>query len=334
MKFHFKFIIASVVSLVTLSLTYLAIDILIRHWEPFELYNGWEHQQVDIKQTTYKKYVNKYKHVDVLIFGSSITMNLSAKRIAVKSKKYVFNGGIGGLVPETASTIFQFAYMPIKKPKTIIYGISPRALKDPKHIKRGVKAPLKSFNVRVETASTLTEKAEIFFEKYSYIFRIRRNFRDYIIRGGTPKTTTIKIGEFGSRRSFGRGGLHNLLNKKGEFPKNYYYRSRYSNYQINIAHGETAELIGFINDMESKGIDVILIDFPIAPACNLLFDNPIKNLEAYREAINHIISESKVRYFNAGNDLQLGNEHFANPDHLGMSGDRKVEDYIIDILSS
>jgi hypothetical protein len=307
----------------------VAVDVGLRKLAPFELYSDWEHQQIAYKQDKFRSFVDG-GGVDVLLAGSSVIMNLDAKRLGRRTHARVFNGGIGSGNPTAMGAILSHMYYPLGKPKVLVYGVSARDLRDSGDAFD--QPPFFSNKMRTIRAETWQERLEAAFERVSYLFRIRRQVRDLAHRGEIPRGAEIKTDAYGSRKHRSNGLKHSL-NARGQFPPNYAYRSRYNHYRVDLAKGHARQLVSLIEQNEALGIKTVLVNVPLSPAGMTLFDRPEEDYRTYLAALAEVARLTGVELFDAHGDLQLTNADFGDADHMGGRGDQKTEDYLVPVIA-
>jgi hypothetical protein len=306
------------------------IDLGLRYVAPFELHDDWEHQQVAWKQEKFRKFVAA-RRVDVLIAGSSVSMNLDAKRIGQRARASVFNGGIGGANPTAMAAILEHMYLPMARPRLLVYALSARDLRDTDEDPYD-QPPFYSHRMRAIRAQTWQQRLEVAAERYSYLFRVRRQLRDLAQRGERPKGVEIATDDFGSRKHRPNRLIASLKGRE-EFPADYPYRSRYRGYRVDLQKGQAHQLLALIEHSKSLGIAVILVNVPLSPAAMTLFDHPEPDYQLYLQSLREVARRAGVELYDAHGELQLGNADFGDADHMAKRGDVKTENYLGRIIA-
>jgi hypothetical protein len=306
----------------------LVVDLALRALAPFELHDGWEHQQIAWKEDKFRQFA-RGGPVDVLLAGSSVIMSLDARRMSAQAKARVFNGGIGSGNPTAMGAILEHMYLPIAKPKLVVYAVSPRDMRDSGDAFD--QPPFFSHRVRSARAWTWQERVEVVAERYSYLLRVRRQLRDLATRGEQPRGTEIKTDGHGSRIHKGQRLARSLKGLRA-FPADYGYRRRYRDYQIDYERGHARQLVSLIQRNSSLGIRTILVKVPLSPAGMSLFDHPDADYRLYSQALKRVARRTHVELYDAHHDLQLPNEDFFDADHMGARGDIKTQDYLAPII--
>lgn len=315
---------AAVLALLLGLLCLIAADFGLRWLVPFELHEDWEHQQVAYKEARFKQFARK-KRVDVILAGSSVIMDLDAKRLSRAVRGSVFNGGIGSGNPTAMGAILEHMYFAIEKPKLVVYGVSARDLRDTGDPYD--QPPFYSHRMRAVRAKNWQERLEVRVERFSYMFRVRRQLRDLAQRGELARGTEIKTDEYGSR-PHKTHRLVSSLKGKHEFPADYAYRSRYRNYRIDLETGHAHQLVTLIRKNRERGIRTILVNVPLSPAAMTLFDRREADYRLYLRSLREVARRAGVELHDAHSELALGNRDFYDADHMGSRGDRALEGYI------
>jgi hypothetical protein len=305
-------------------------DLSLRLWTPFELYDDWEHQQIAWKQGKFRDFVAR-RPVDVLLVGSSVIMDLDAKRVGQRARAAVFNGGIGGANPTAMAAIVEHLYLPMAKPKLLVYALSARDLRDTDEDPYD-QPPFYSHRMRAIRAKTWQERLEVAVERFSYLFRVRRPLRDFVQRGELPAGVEITTDDYGSRRHKPSNLLASLKGRE-EFPADYPYRSRYRDYRIDRRRGHARQLRALIKRCRSLGIKVVVMNVPLSPAAMSLFDRRDADYRFYLKTLHAIAARAGVELYDAHSELQLGNADFGDADHLGRRGATKTEKYLAAIVA-
>lgn len=301
-----------------------AADFGLRWLAPFELHDDWEHQQVAYKEARFRKLAQKQR-VDVILAGSSVIMSVDAKRLTRAVRGTVFNGGIGSGNPTAMGAILEHMYFPIEKPKLVVYGVSARDLRDLGDAYD--QPPFYSHRMRAIRAKNWQERLEVRVERFSYLFRVRRQLRDLAQRGELARGTEIKTDEYGSRQHKAQR-LVSSLQGKAEFPPDYAYRSRYDRYHIDLENGHANQLVTLIRKNRERGIETILVNVPLSPAAMTLFDRRDADYQLYLRSLREVARRAGVELHDAHSDLGLGNRDFYDADHMAKRGDQALAEYI------
>jgi len=308
----------------------VAADLALRRLSPFELYDDWEHQQIAYKEAKYRAFVAR-RRAEVILTGSSVIMDLDARRMGKQAHARIFNGGIGSGNPTSMTAVLEHAYYPYGKPRLVVYATSARDLRDndPDPYNQ---PPFFSHRMRSIRAKKWQERVEVALERYSYLFRIRRQLRDLAHRGELPQGVKIKTDDYGSRK-YKPQHLVATLKGRTDFPADYAYRSRYDHYRIDFEHGHVRQLISLIERNRADGIETILVNVPLSPAAMSLFDRREADYETYRAALREVARRANVPLYDAHGELALTNRDFYDADHMAKSGVRQTEDYLSPIIA-
>jgi lysophospholipase L1-like esterase len=300
----------------------LAADVGLRVLEPYELHRDWEHPVIGAKEALYEKFSNS--DVDALIVGSSLTMNLDAKRIGEASGYRVFNGSIAGLTASGISAVMREAYAPTRKPRLVIYPLSMRDLR--KRERPFDRPPFLSHKMRAERPVTWQDRVEIEAERVSYLFRIRRQVRHDLLEDEREQRT-FPLDAYGTRNH-----ARHLLQARLKNPRflKEYYRDMASEGE---AFGDTAdadELTKMIRANKRDGIQTVLVNMVLSPAA--ISGKLARHYKTYVKQSKALAKREGVPWYDAHDELDLSNAYFNDLVHTGAKGDKRVEDYLVTLI--
>ena len=325
--------------LITLVLLGLALlNLTLASQQPINLYGGWENQQAHLKLSGYQSQWMANSGINVLLFGNSVVQTIDVKQQKIHSgdgEISIYNGGVGGIIPETAHVLLNGGFYAIGVPDVVIYVLGPRDLRDRDGKARvpGSHPFLKSVKASSYLASDAIGAIRSFLEQKLYLFGIRKQSRYFMVHGELPKSDEITANEFGVRPYF-RSEL-----KQKSFSKDFYYRSRYNRFGLAPKGGQLSYLKKLILSTREKGATIVLATSPISPACFSLFDDPPTEYGQFLKALKMLASETETPLYDMHAILSLPNEAFTNADHVNRLGAKQIESFIFqsivpDILES
>lgn len=297
--------------------------------EPVDLHGGWGQFQLERGRERVQAYVKKHGHVDVMLFGNSV---FRAVDVAIIERAWTgvglvaYNASIGGSRPEGQAFVLEHVFLPLVTPRVLIYEIGPRDLLDPKKVKRRKQEVFQSVRARALLADTLSERVESALEERLYVFAARRELRRGLTHGIEAREAK-DIGENGVGEDRPARLLKQLAGKTafGDIE----YRNRYAPYRVD-KRGAQQDVRDVIAIAKRAGIEVILLNMPISPACFSLFDDPMQDYALYLNTLRGIVADTGVAFFDMHTDLGLPNADFANADHPAKAGNDKIARYIAD----
>lgn len=298
-----------------------AVDLSLRALAPFELHRDWEHPLIAAKEQLYEKFARS--GVDVLLVGSSLSMNLDAKRLSELSGRRVFNGSVAGLTAAGIAAVVETAYTPIQTPKLVIYPLSMRDI-------RGGRAfqmpPFSSHKMRAVRAPNWQSKIEIAAENASYLFRIRRQLRHSLV-SDEHEERIAALDEYGTR-GHARHQLPQRLRNRAYARK--YFNKLLQEQEASQDTDNAKELVRMIQANRKNGVHTVLVNMTLSPAA--LKGKQRKRYAKYLKQLEAVAKREGVPLYDALDDLKLSNEYFNDYVHVGAKGDKKVEDYLVRII--
>lgn len=306
------------------------VSVVLERVEPIELYGGWGQYQIERSRALAREYATKHGRIDVMLFGNSV---FRAVDVAIIEKAWAargvraYNASIGGSRPEGQAFILEHAFLSIVKPKILIYEVGPRDLRDPKRIKRHRQAVFQSVRARAASARTLAERVSSRLEQWLYLFAARREIRRALTHGIEEKSAKDmdERGVAANRPA----RLVKQLKGASAFPRGNAYRSRYNSFLIH-EDGAQQDVRRVIEIAKRAGVEVVLVNMPIAPACFSLFDAPERDYARYLDTMRAVVRDTGVTYFDVHAELALENADFANADHPAKTGNDKIAHYLAD----
>jgi hypothetical protein len=281
---------------------------------------------VAFKLRLYREYIKERGKVDILLFGNSVVQAVNVAWYEENNPGEsiaIFNGGIGGLIPETAHFVLKNGFLKEGTPKNIVYVVGARDLRDKNGMGRlPYKRPFfQSIAARDVLAVNFIDKLVVFFEKNLYLFGARKAIRNWIINGDVQKSETIQADSNGVS-TVSKGRI-----KVEMYPPDFYYRTRYNQYGINRKSGQYSWMLRFAEECRNNQINLIFAISPVAPACLSLFDNPDKDYALFRSVMQEISDKTEVPLIDVHADLRLENQHFSNADHVNQDGAMELSKY-------
>lgn len=298
----------------------VAVDLLLRAIAPFELHRDWEHPVIAAKERLYSKFAKK--GVDVLIVGSSLSMNLDAKRLSKLTEHRVFNGSVMGLTAGGVAAVMTEGYAAIRKPKLVIYPLSMRDFRPGDALMQ----PFLSHKMREARPGNWKGKLEVSVENVSYLFRVRRQLRHSLVSDAREQKVP-RLDAYGTRPHTGHN-LNARLRSKGWVKRKYPPVLRYK--EASTTTFNALELVNMIEANRRNGVQTVLVNMAISRAA---VDGELGNhYERYLAELEAMARRLDVPLYDALGELNLNNDHFNDFVHVGAKGDRKVEDYLVPII--
>lgn len=299
----------------------VAADLTLRAIAPFPLHRDWEHPLIAAKERLYTTFAQR--EVDVLIVGSSLSMNLDAKRLSDATKRRVFNGSVAGLTAAGIAAVMAEAYAPTRKPRLVIYPLSMRDM-------RGGDAfampPFLSHKMREARPANWQSRLEVAVEDASYLFRVRRQLRHELV--SNEQEEEIAPLDAHGTRNHTRHNLESRLKNKAYAKKNYEKLLRAKESSATTSNAE--ELVEMIEGNRRDGVQTVLVNMTISPAA--LQGELRSRYEKYLTDLERLANRADVPLYDALGDLKLSNAYFNDFVHVGAKGDKKVEDYLVPII--
>jgi hypothetical protein len=292
----------------------VAIDAAMWAWDPFGLRSGWEIPWVDTKIEGARRVQREQGSIDVMLLSTSLGLSIDVGlwSEALGGKHSFYNASMGGGQPDVSRMLFENVYYPEFKPRRLIYlaslpGISGEARVGP-HFQTVMGRRL--------TAVTLKDKAFSQAERFSYLFRCRRQVRRLIVKGGIPVETRFRHDEFGSNYPvLQRQTPEKIDSTKGKLPEGTAFTSPFRA----LEDGQFGELLKLAEFCRAHGVEFVLASQPVAPCGSLFLKDPGKEYGDYYAALDACRAGGS-RVVRLDEALQLGNQDFYDPAHANRFG--------------
>src|SRR5688500_8681933 len=97
-----------VVTLVLTILFYLAGDFVIRKYDPFQTWDGWDDPELAEKMRNAKAVKRKHGRIDLFVLSSSLALQTDVRKWLDASNGEIipYNGALGGQRPQAARVLF------------------------------------------------------------------------------------------------------------------------------------------------------------------------------------------------------------------------------------
>lgn len=271
----------------------------------------------------YMSAMERSRGVDVLFMGNSTTQAAVNPLIFDELRGVTdprlpgsFNGAIEG-VPPFGNRLFLSIFLKQVRPETIIYGITPQDLNSnspwaQEVTERIIHSPMTlaqaGHGPRGQLLSTLL--------RFSYLYRYRTILLHQLMTGGNSQTHLEDV-------YFDERGHDAIVHSLADIPsseRGYLYNNAgVVNY---AAGGEQFEaLVSIIEQCSSAGIELILVNIPLADDYYDNFDNE-GDYQIYLDAVAAITDKYNVLFWDLENlsNLHFRDEEFADFNHLNSKG--------------
>lgn len=317
--------------LVTLGVL-LLVEIAFRANNWFYDYDGWESPALQKKMVGADKLFEERGRIDLVTLSTSIgrVWDVNQWEEATSGAITAYNFGYPDQRPERQNFLFQKHIYPRFKPGYVIYGVGAgdcNSNKSGMHPERPKSGAFWSYrNITALDANSVFEKAEVFFENRSALYKSRRRARFQLQYGELlmlPRQPTISNGVLAPtvrRQPFGPMELSWALTPEG-LPYNDFH-----DYWI-PDDGEIGELLKLHKFCEKHDVELVIVEFPTSPYSYTNFDNPEYDYWRFLNALDYLESKGAT-VLRMGQELNLDNTYYEDQAHMNRWGGQVVTDYI------
>jgi hypothetical protein len=283
----------------------------------------WHAELIDVKVTYLQEFAAE-RGIDVLFIGNS-TMQVgldpavfdATRGIGSTADPGSFNAAVEGIPPYGAH-LFLDIFLRYSQPDTIIYGLTPQDLNGNSPWAADITDRVRHSPMALaEARRGLKGQALAFFLDHSQLFRYRLVlFRLLLADPSVQKEPFVYFDE---------RGYHRLTRILAEIPPErrgrFYNRAGVLNYDTRGL--QTDSLRRLIEQVQAEGIELILVNMPLADEYYNNFDAPEADYDLYLRTVTAIANEYNLIFIDLEQNETIAtftDEHFADFNHLNQSG--------------
>lgn len=281
----------------------------------------WPRIEMASKLNQMQDHVEQGKAVEVLFAGSSMMAGgVDAIEFTRASGRSGYNAAFAGPSIRTVTPWVLDVVEPLLSPEVVVLGVATRELNDnaPKNIRMW-----ESFMASPgyeQTKGSVASRLEGDLEKLSYFMRYRRALRE--------PTTLFETGS-DDEQALAEAELRQVIGPRGtrqEEPISY----RRAQKQIEQLHDRTlvdfsmggeeyAALLRLATQLKERGVELVLLNMPVASDYWEAHDDPVSERSAYRSLLDRFVDQQGIALVDAL-DAFPTNAAFRDVMHLDIEG--------------